>query len=45
VTHFALKKISPDGIPHALEKGERYGLLYEPAQAESFGRDVPWVLA
>lgn len=35
-----LKKISPDGIPHALEKAERYRLLNDPAQAESICRDV-----
>ena len=37
---FALKKITPDGIPHALERAERYRLLNEPAQAESIYRDV-----
>jgi hypothetical protein len=37
---FELKKISPDGIPHALEKAERYRLLNDPAQAESICRDV-----
>jgi tetratricopeptide (TPR) repeat protein len=35
-----LKRISPDGIPHALEKAERYRLLNDPAQAESICRDV-----
>ena len=40
MTNFALKKISPDGIPHALERAERYRLLNEPAQAESICRDV-----
>lgn len=35
-----LKTISPDGIPHALERAERYRLLNEPAQAESICRDV-----
>lgn len=35
-----LKSISPDGIPHALEKAERYRLLNDPAQAESICRDV-----
>lgn len=35
-----LKKISPDGVPHALEKAERYRLLNEPGQAESICRDV-----
>lgn len=37
---FKLKTISPDGIPHALEKAERYRLLNDPAQAESICRDV-----
>jgi hypothetical protein len=37
---WALKTISPDGIPHALEKAERYRLLNDPAQAESICRDV-----
>ena len=35
-----LKKIAPDGIPHALEKAERYRLLNDPAQAESICRDI-----
>jgi hypothetical protein len=35
-----LKAIAPDGIPHALEKAERYRLLNDPAQAESICRDV-----
>jgi hypothetical protein len=35
-----LKSISPDGIPHALERAERYRLLNDPAQAESICRDV-----
>jgi hypothetical protein len=37
---FELKRISPDGIPHALERAERYRLLNDPAQAESIYRDV-----
>lgn len=37
---FQLKRITPDGIPGALEKAERYRLLNEPAQAESICRDV-----
>ena len=37
---FELKRISPDGIPHALERAERYRLLNDPAQAESICRDV-----
>jgi hypothetical protein len=35
-----LKAISADGIPHAIEKAERYRLLNDPAQAESICRDV-----
>jgi hypothetical protein len=35
-----LKMIARDGIPHALEKAERYRLLNDPAQAESICRDV-----
>ncbi|MFC4874194.1 hypothetical protein [Negadavirga shengliensis] len=35
-----LKSISPDGIPRALEKAERYRLLNEPAEAESICRDI-----
>jgi hypothetical protein len=35
-----LKPISPDGIPRALEKAERYRLLNEPAEAESICRDI-----
>ena len=37
---FQLKKISADGIPHALDKAERYRLLNDPAQAESICLDV-----
>ncbi len=40
MSDFALKKISPDGIPHALEKAERYRLLNDPQQAESICHDV-----
>jgi len=40
VTAFPLKKISPDGIPHAMEKAERYRLLNDPEQAESICHDV-----
>jgi hypothetical protein len=40
VTEIKLKAIAPDGIPHALEKAERYRLLNDPAQAESICRDV-----
>jgi len=37
---FELKAISADGIPHALEKAERYRLLNDPEQAESICRDI-----
>ena len=37
---FQLKTISSDGIPHAMEKAERYRLLNDPAQAESICLDV-----
>jgi hypothetical protein len=40
VSGFELKRITPDGIPAALEKAERYRLLNDPAQAESIYRDV-----
>ena len=40
MTGFPLKQISPDGIPHAMEKAERYRLLNDPAQAESICHDV-----
>ena len=40
MTELELKKISPDGIPHALEKAERYRLLNDPAQAESICLDI-----
>lgn len=36
----AFKPISPDAIPLAIEKAERYRLLNEPAQAESICLDV-----
>lgn len=35
-----LKPISPEGIPQALERAERYRLLNEPGEAESICRDV-----
>jgi hypothetical protein len=35
-----LKAIEASGIPHALDKAERYRLLNDPAQAESICRDV-----
>jgi hypothetical protein len=37
---FELKPISPDAIPEALAKAERYRLLNEPWQAESICLDV-----
>ncbi|HUJ57201.1 MAG TPA: hypothetical protein VLX92_01855 [Kofleriaceae bacterium] len=40
MTGLELKKIDAAGIPHALEKAERYRLLNDPAQAESICRDV-----
>src|SRR2546423_15689388 len=35
-----LKKLSPEAIPAALEKAERYRLLNEPGEAESICLDV-----
>jgi len=35
-----LKAIAKEGIPHALEKAERYRLLNDPAQADSICRDI-----
>ncbi len=37
---FELKRIGVGGIPHALEKAERYRLLNDPTQAESICRDI-----
>ena len=37
---FKIKQLSPEGIPHALEKAERYRLLNEPSLAESICIDV-----
>lgn len=37
---FDLKKISPDAVPEALSKAERYRLLNEPALAESICLDI-----
>ena len=37
---FDLKSLSPDCIPAALEKAERYRLLNEPEQAQSICEDV-----
>jgi hypothetical protein len=40
VSGFQLKRITADGIPHAMEKAELYRLLNDPVQAESICRDV-----
>ena len=40
MTGFTLKRITAEGIPHALERAERYRLLNEPVQAESICHDV-----
>jgi hypothetical protein len=40
MTSFQLKRITADGIPHAIEKAEHYRLLNDPAQAESICHDV-----
>jgi hypothetical protein len=37
---FDLKALSPDAVPRALEKAERYRLLSEPGEAESICLDV-----
>jgi hypothetical protein len=37
---FELKPISPDSVPAALAKAERYRLLNEPTEAESICRDI-----
>jgi len=37
---FELKPLSPEAIPKALEKAERYRLLNEPSVAESICRDI-----
>ena len=37
---FELKPLTPESIPRALEKAERYRLLNEPAEAESICQDV-----
>ena len=34
------KQLSPEAVPRALEKAERYRLLGEPCEAESIYRDV-----
>lgn len=40
-----LKRISPAGVAHAIEKAEGYRLRNDPAQAESIYRDVLAVAA
>lgn len=37
---FELKPLSPEAVPAALEKANRYRLLNEPAEAESICRDI-----
>ena len=37
---FELKRISPEAVPAALDKAERYRLLNEPEEAESICLDV-----
>ena len=37
---FELKTLSPDAVPRALKKAERYRLLNEPGEAESICLDV-----
>jgi hypothetical protein len=37
---FELKKLSPEAVPAALEKAQRYRVLNEPKQAESICEDV-----
>jgi hypothetical protein len=37
---FALKRISPDAIDHAVERAEHYRLLNDPEQAESICLDI-----
>jgi hypothetical protein len=37
---FELKALSPEAVPRALAKAERYRLLNEPAEAESICRDA-----
>lgn len=37
---FELKKLSPEAVPAALAKAERYRLLNEPEQAESICEDI-----
>src|SRR5262249_54374034 len=40
VTMFELKTLSPEAVPRALAKAERYRLLNEPAEAESICLDA-----
>ena len=37
---FELKTLSPEAVPRALAKAERYRLLNEPAEAESICLDA-----
>ncbi|MEO8218898.1 MAG: hypothetical protein ABI718_17625 [Acidobacteriota bacterium] len=37
---FEVKRISPEGIPRAIEKADRYRLLNEPSDAESICLDI-----
>ena len=37
---FELKPLSPDAVPRALAKAERYRLLNEPNEAQSICLDV-----
>ena len=37
---FELKRLSPQAIPMALERADRYRLLNEPAEAESICHDI-----
>jgi hypothetical protein len=37
---FELKALSPEAVPRAIEKAQRYRLLSEPGEAESICRDV-----
>jgi tetratricopeptide (TPR) repeat protein len=38
--NFELKSLSPEAVPRALAKAERYRLLNEPGEAESICRDA-----
>jgi len=40
MSSFELKRITAEGIPHAMDKAERYRLLNDPVQAESICHDV-----